>query len=210
MSATEELPHLYTEAGAASYLRKSVITLRRGRRLKRLGCVKIGLDVFSRKMYRPVVPLTYALAAHLKAAGEPAYYAGWNDRKTKSIETTARAKLPAWFAPKVLRHTVASELRKRGVPGWEVSGLVGHKRGEAAATTGGYAKFDPAYMDKARKALDAWVADLARDVPQLRGVSPGSAVPKKKNGAAPKGYAVQPLKVVGGTGFEPVTPTMSR
>jgi len=42
----------------------------------------------------------------------------------------------------------------------KVSGLIGYKRGEAAAT-GGYAKFDPAYLGKARKALDAWLADLA-------------------------------------------------
>lgn len=35
-------------------------------------------------------------------------------------------------------------------------------------TTETYAKFDPAYLGKARKALDAWMADLAKDVPRLK------------------------------------------
>ena len=167
------------------------------------------------KKYRPVVPLTRALAAHLKTITGKAHYVNWHGQPVKSIKTTWRkirkeAGLPAWFAPKVLRHTVASELRKRGVPGWEVSGLIGHKKGEAAATTGGYAKFDPAYMGKARKALDAWIADLAKDVPRLRGVSPGSVKARNRNGAKPESRAAAGLLLVGGTRIELVTPTMSR
>lgn len=147
------------------------------------------------KKYRPVVPLTRALAAYLKPIKPPGFYAGWKGRKTKSIKTTWRkvrnsAGLPVWFAPRTLRHTVASELRRRGVPGWEVSGLLGHKRGEAAATTANYAKFDPSYLGKARKAIDAWMADLARDVPALRGVSTGSQAKPKNNGATIKSRAV--------------------
>lgn len=119
------------------------------------------------KKRRPVVPLTQMLEAHLKALPGP-HYAGWQGRRTKSIRTTWRkirtkAKLPAWFAPKVLRHTVASELRRRGVPEWDVSGLMGHTSG---SQTGDYAKFDGA---KGKRALDAWMRDLARDVPRLRG-----------------------------------------
>ena len=86
----------------------------------------------------------------------------------------------------MLRHAVASELRRRGVPGWVVSGLIGHKKGKAAATTGGYAKHDPAYFGKARKALDAWLTDLAKDVPWLRVVSAGAAGTGNNNGASPK------------------------
>jgi len=167
------------------------------------------------KKYRPVVPLARTLAAHLKVSTAATHYVNWHGRPVASIRTTWRkvrkaAGLPVWFAPKVLRHTVASELRRRGVPGWEVSGLIGHKRGEAAATTGGYAKFDPAYLGKARKALDAWLADLAKDVPRLRGVSAGSVGARNRNGAKPEGRAVAASKVVGGTRIELVTPTMSR
>jgi integrase len=167
------------------------------------------------KKFRPEVPLTRMLAAHLKTITGTAHYVNWHGRPVKSIKTTWRkirkeAGLPAWFAPKVLRHTVASELRRRGVPGWEVSGLIGHKRGEAAATTGGYAKFDPAYLGKARKALDAWISDLAKDVPRLRGVSAGSAGTRRRNGAKPESRAVAGFQLVGGTRIELVTPTMSR
>ena len=162
------------------------------------------------KKRRPTVMLTKTLAAHLKPLHGP-FYAGWKGKRTKSVKTTwrklrAAAKLPAWFAPKVLRHTVASELRRRGVPGWDVSGLMGHT-GENSATTEDYAKFDGA---RVARALDAWMADLAKDVPALRGVSAGSGKKKAATGAASENQSPRGLRVVGGTGFEPVTPTMSR
>ena len=160
------------------------------------------------KKRRPTVMLTRTLEAHLKPLPGP-FYAGWKGQRTKSIKTTwrkvrAAAKLPAWFAPKVLRHTVASELRRRGVPEWDVKGLMGHTGG---GVTEGYAKFDGA---KVAKALDAWMADLARDVPALRGVSAGSARKKGQKAETPATLDTIGLRVVGGTGFEPVTPTMSR
>ena len=55
--------------------------------------------------------------------------------------------------------------------------------------------------------------DLARDVPRLQAlleVSVGSVAIENENDEDPKVSPYQPLKVVGGTGFEPVTPTMSR
>ena len=147
------------------------------------------------KKYRPVVPLTAVLRRELEAV-EAAYYVNWHGRRIASIKKAwakvrIAAKLPVWFAPKVLRHTVATELRRRGVPHWEVSGQIGHKK---AGTSEIYAKFDPDYLGAARTALDAWLEDLARSVPRLRGQSGVSAL----------------RKVVGGTRIELVTPTMSR
>ena len=164
------------------------------------------------KKFRPIVPLTRTLSAHLKPLKDVEFYAGWNGHRTQSIKTTwgkirTRAKLPAWFAPKVLRHTVASELRRRGVPKWDVSGLLGHGGDGGAAITGDYAKFDGA---KVRKALDAWMTDLAKDVPALRGVTSGSGRKKKEPVKSSESRATARFAVVGGTGFEPVTPTMSR
>jgi len=160
------------------------------------------------KKRRPVVPLTRTLRAHLKTQQGP-FYAGWHGNRTVSIKTTWRklrkaAGLPTWFAPKVLRHTVASELRRRGVPAWDVAGLMGHTGGKV---TEGYAKFDGA---KVRKALDGWMADLAKDVPGLRGVSAGLVRVARRSAVSPETLKLKGLKVVGGTGFEPVTPTMSR
>lgn len=116
------------------------------------------------------------------------------------LEGKARARM----AREPVQRWQPPELRRRGVPEWDVKGLMGHTGG---GVTEGYAKFDG---DKVRKALDAWMTDLARDVPALRGVSSGSV--KKKAGIAPASDDQSPrgLRVVGGTGFEPVTPTMSR
>jgi integrase len=162
------------------------------------------------KKYRPVVPLTEMLRREL-AGCDAAYYVHWHGKRIGSIKKAwakvrVAAKLPAWFIPKVLRHTVATELRRRGVPGWEVSGQIGHK---AAGTSEIYAKFDPGYLGQARVALDALVDELAAKVPRL-GVSPGSVTIESRNGAKPESRAVAGLLLVGGTRIELVTPTMSR
>lgn len=167
------------------------------------------------KKYRPVVPLTNTLAAFLRDAKATPYYVRSHRRDSrlgdiKKAWGTARAaaNLPAHFQPKILRHTVASELRKRGVPGWEVSALIGHSRGEAQATTAVYAKFDPAWMTASRTALDAWMADLASDVPALLGVSAGPALYETKTARPVQSRAVIGGSVVELIGIEPMTSTM--
>lgn len=161
------------------------------------------------KKYRATVPLVPMLERHLAGIAEP-FFVHWQGRQVASIKTTWRkvvraAGLPA-FPPKVLRHTVATELRRRGVPAWEVSGLLGHR---TAGTTEIYAKFDPDYLGRAREALEAFLGDLARDVPWL-GASAGPVVATGLPSVPPEIRAVAGFQVVGGTGFEPVTPTMSR
>lgn len=148
------------------------------------------------KKYRPDVPLTDRLREQLHSIAVTSHYVHWHGKPVKSIRrawgaTRRAAGLPAWFIPKILRHTVATELRRRGVPPWEVSGLLGHRK---AGTSEIYAKFDPHYLGSARIALDALLDDLAGKVPRLRGQSGVSAL----------------RKVVGGTRIELVTPTMSR
>ncbi len=120
------------------------------------------------KKYRPVVPLTDMLSRALKGV-DVAFYVNWHGKRIASIKKTwanvrVAAGLPEWFTPKVLRHTVATELRRRGVPDWEVSGQIGHKK---AGTSEIYAKFDPDYLGAARSALDAWMIELAPRVPRL-------------------------------------------
>jgi integrase len=124
------------------------------------------------KKYRPVVPLTDTLRAHLERLATETYYVAWNGRHIGSVRKAwaavrKRAGLPVWFSPKVLRHTVATELRRRGVPGWEVSGLLGHSTSEASRTTEIYAKYDPEFLSKARIAIDAWMKELAALVPAM-------------------------------------------
>ncbi|MCR6700897.1 MAG: tyrosine-type recombinase/integrase [Dokdonella sp.] len=167
------------------------------------------------RKYRPTVPLVRPLAAYLDEAQPQGYLVNWHGKQIKSIKTTWRklrvaAGLPSWFAPRVLRHTVATWLRQRGVPAWDVSGQIGHR---AAGTTDGYAKFDPSYLGEARKAIEAFLLDLSKDVPRLRplcGVSAGSLATQTETARTRESRAVAAFQVVGGTGIEPVTPTMSR
>jgi integrase len=153
------------------------------------------------KKYRAIVPLTQTLRAHLTTLPAGSHYVNWKGEPVASIRTTwrklrVRAELPNWFAPKVMRHTVATELRRRGVPGWEVSGLLGHS-GATVRTTDVYAKYDPEYLSKARMALDAWMRDLAVMVPRLR----LSAVPVAVSGASAGPVDNRPVfQVVDSTG----------
>jgi len=191
------------------------------------------------KKFRPVVPLTAFLEAHLQARTpvrverdrsgrrrrprrDDGTYVQWNGKKLSSVrrawnEAREAAGLPLWFQPKILRHTVGTELRRRGVPGWDVSGQLGHKKGESAPTTENYAKFDPDYLAKAKAAFEAWMGELAARVPRMRDATamPQGAerIAETRTAQTSGGRAVAgvqaPVSLVGGTGFEPVTPTMS-
>ncbi len=83
-------------------------------------------------------------------------------RALKSIKTAfrasrRRAKMDADVTAYTIRHTVATELRKRGVPEWEVKAFMGHA---AMSTTDRYAKYDPSYLQWAVEAIDAYFEEL--------------------------------------------------
>ncbi|HEY1034575.1 MAG TPA: tyrosine-type recombinase/integrase [Pseudoxanthomonas sp.] len=176
------------------------------------------------KKFRAVVPLSAFLRAYLGVRPDRGPYVHWHGKRLQSIKNAwakvqAEAGLPEWFIPKILRHTVGTELRRRKVAGWDVSAFLGHKKGESAPTTENYAKFDPDYLAGPRDAIDAWMVELAARVPRMKAAldllnpSDASAMPLRVGGVA--GGATETLvpsrfPVVGGTGFEPVTPTMSR
>jgi integrase len=176
------------------------------------------------KKFRAVVPLTRFLRAYLGMRAADGHYVHWHGKRLKSVKNAwaklqADAGLPDWFIPKILRHSVGTELRRRKVAGWDVSAQLGHKKGESAPTTENYAKFDPDYLAGPRDAIDAWMMELAAKVPRMQAVldlenpSDASAMTLRVGGVA--GGSTESLvplgfPVVGGTGFEPVTPTMSR
>lgn len=137
------------------------------------------------KKRRPDVPLTGTLRNALRELPvRSAPYVNWNGERVDSIKTAWRAVredagLPEWFVPKIIRHTIATELRSRGVPGWEVSGLLGHTRGDAAATTGRYAKFAPDWMRASRTTLDALMVEIGGKVPRLKALARQWHAPKR-------------------------------
>lgn len=82
----------------------------------------------------------------------------------KSVRTTWRtarknANLDDHVNPYSLRHTMARWLRKQGVPPWEISSQLGHKRQELSITEV-YAPYDPTYLSEATKAIDYFFAEL--------------------------------------------------
>ena len=73
-------------------------------------------------------------------------------------EAKARGDALLELIPYAIRHTVACEMRKRGVPVWEVAGFLGHSIGYR--TTERYAKFGADHLGAAVRAIDAYFADL--------------------------------------------------
>ena len=121
------------------------------------------------KKYRPTIPITRTLYPWLKrlsTANVVSY--SKEDRPVKSVKRAFRrareqAGLGVDVTPYTIRHTMATELRKRGVPPWEVSGMLGHKSA-GYLTTEIYAKFDPDYLGKAVAAIDDYFVELQGSV----------------------------------------------
>ena len=103
-----------------------------------------------------------------------------------------------------IRHTVAAEMRKRGVPVWEVAGFLGHSSGYK--TTERYAKFGPDHLAEAVRAIDGYFADLGLAAVSQR----ATRAVRVSSVLVPPAIGSQTLEImVGATGIEPVTPTMS-
>jgi integrase len=114
------------------------------------------------KKRRPTLPICDTLLPYLRAL-PPGPVVSYNGRPIKSIDTAFerardRAGLSKDVIPYTIRHTVAAEMRKRGVPVWEVAGWLGHTSGYK--TTERYAKFGPDHLGGAIRALDSYFADL--------------------------------------------------
>ena len=115
------------------------------------------------KKYRPTLPISDTLLPWLSLDRD--YQVQWKKDQTgpiRSIQTTWR-KLRAVVGfgndvvPYTIRHTIATELRTRGVSEWECRGFMGHRSG---GVTERYAKFQPDHLGAAVKAIDAYCADL--------------------------------------------------
>lgn len=106
----------------------------------------------------------------------------WLSKPHKAVLSKKRAwrtmraalMLPDEIVPKTVRHTIAKELRSRGVPGDEIEMILGHRVMKRVSEV--YAKYDPSYLAKARDMLTtifnevqahaaAWDADHLRTTP---------------------------------------------
>lgn len=121
------------------------------------------------KKRRPTLKLVPTLAQALREAGEANPYVSLHGKPQGEIRrvwtaTRARAKLPDYFLPKIIRHTMATHLRSSGVPEWEAQGWLGHRAG---GTSERYAKFRPEFMAASAAATEAYFTTLAKQVPRL-------------------------------------------
>lgn len=185
----------------------------------------------SRKV-RPIVPMVPTLRPLLERTetGVVTRYRGepLADVRMGFSRARQRAGLPATITPYTIRRTMASELRRRGVPPWEIAGFLGHSARDYA-TTEVYAEYAPDYLGAAATAIEAYFEELrplldfelpkpALDLPASRkpDVRVGGAVPASASLRAERvpvrvSYHTQlPDFMVGATGIEPATTTMSR
>ena len=120
------------------------------------------------KKYRPTLPITKTLEGYLKE-WDGDYLVNWKGRQIKSIKTgfralRKRAGLSADVTAYTIRHTMATEMRKAGVPMWEVQGWLGHQSG---TTTDVYAKFSPDYLAHGARVIDEYMDQVLRTGTQL-------------------------------------------
>lgn len=87
-------------------------------------------------------------------------------RKTWWRTMREQLDLPVEIVPKTIRHTVATELRAKGVPQLDVEGLLGHLMSNR--TTAVYAKYDPARLSLAKQGLEEIWRDVWREARKWR------------------------------------------
>lgn len=167
------------------------------------------------KKNRPVVPMgrVFKLALR-KALAEKGtgYLFSFKGKRVASIKTAFRAirdaaGLDARVTPYSIRHTLGRELRRRRVPTDEVSLMLGHRPADVSKTDLIYAPYDPDYCRAAARAIDKLFIEL-RHISFRKSASKPRASEQNRGSVETVNL---PLKaMVGATGIEPVTPTMSR
>jgi len=161
------------------------------------------------KKRRPTLPVCDTLLCYLRCLppGTIVQYRGHPLAGIKSTfnHLTKRAGLSGVSAY-TIRHTMAAEMRKRGVPVWEVAGFLGHTSGYK--TTERYAKFGADHLSQAARAIEGYFDDLrALGVALPPAALRVSSVLENKKGSG--NLVPKPLSLlVEPTGIEPVTSTM--
>ncbi len=167
------------------------------------------------KKVRPVVPMGRVMRLILrKALAElgTGYLLRYKGERVASIKTAFlavrdAAGLDTRVTPYSIRHTLVRELRRRRVPADQVSIMLGHRPPDTSKTDLIYAPYDPDYCRDAARAIDKLFIEL-------RHISFRLSASKTRASEQNRGsmeMANLPLKaMVGATGIEPVTPTMSR
>jgi hypothetical protein len=161
------------------------------------------------KKRRPTLPITNTLFPWLQNT-KADVLVSWRGKPLNSIKKgfrrlRERAGLDTEVVPYTVRHTMATELRKRAVPAWEVAGFLGHK---SEGITERYAKYAPDYLGQAVQAIDQFFVELQPLLKQSLVFKEGLRVScVLEPGKRRRGSSIKLLKtLVGVSGFEPPAP----
>lgn len=105
---------------------------------------------------KPTIPMPKALESLAKTWEDGfVVHSDQNERLNthKYLWERISKSLPDDIVAYDIRHTVATELRRQGVPEWDISGYLGHQ-GPGAKTTSRYAHYRPEFMRAAADAID--------------------------------------------------------
>lgn len=112
----------------------------------------------ARAKHAGIVPVTGPLAqliSHLKTTTGGSGYVLWGPGRQHDIRrrwvSTVKTSGLEWLTPHTIRHSVATNLVKQGVPLAEVSQLLGHT--STATTERIYVKYSPDYLNNATSRL---------------------------------------------------------
>ena len=138
----------------------------------------IDLNPTGRKQTKKIRP-EVKLPESLKPFVCEGYQITYRSKPVKDVKTAWRNQRAACnfddqVQPYSLRHTIARHLRASGVPAWEVSAQLGHKKKEHSITEI-YAPMDPAYLGQCVAAIDAFLSELL-ECPEKR---PLMTLPKR-------------------------------
>lgn len=114
------------------------------------------------KKRRPTLPITNTLLPWLQACdGET--FVNYHGRKIannkKAFGKLCERAHVRGITRKTIRHTMATEMRRRGVDIWEVEGWLGHR---LPSTSERYAKYAPDYLSQGTKAIDDYFNELQK------------------------------------------------
>jgi integrase len=115
----------------------------------------------------PVVDLLNRWLVDLEASDCP-WFIRHNGQPIRSVHTAwnrmcDQLDLPREWNAKIIRHSMAAELRKRRVDAWELEGFMGHRKPSETET---YAAYDPAYLGTVGAGICDIVSDLCASVPK--------------------------------------------
>jgi len=116
------------------------------------------------KKRRPTLPITKTLLPWVQTCTGDRYVNFHGkpiaNNKTSFNSAIRRARIdPDGAGRNAIRHTMATELRRRGVSNWDVEGWLGHR---LPSTSERYAKFSPDYFSDGVSAIDEYFDDLQK------------------------------------------------